>query len=502
MEKTKSAPKWLIIYIINAMIILLTCSLMLNIHFSSDTYDIWTTTDNNVDIHLRDGRFASAALYYILAKLGINVAKSQIWLTLIFIFTVAAIVTFLTAEVVKLCKTPLLSALITIDSGFMIIFHNVFISEWYMFPEVMLMYAVSMAGVTAAAFAFMKMCTVQKAIAKVRMGLISFLSLLIALGMYQVSIGIFITLLLVLIYINPDIKKKLICSVGGLCLGAVNCFLNIIIVKVLTIAHIMAPTTRGASADFGIICSNIAKIISQQREVIGGHHIFHRYTFLIYIMLLIALLIVPTLKKSQDKWKRIALAMLFTVIIYVGSYIPHFVSSDYWLSQRTLVPIFGVFAFLAIAGAVQEGTPRVRRLSMIVMVSFLLINSLVMENIFANRLAVDDMDTSYAKAINSYIQRYAAETGVEIHSIATQLDENPTWSYDGIKYVSYDINVKNMVRSWAYIPLINTATDSTYQACDMNVEIWNEYFAGKDWDQFLPEEQIVFQDDVAYIAIY
>lgn len=134
--------------------------------------------------------------------------------------------------------------------------------------------------------------------------------------------------------------------------------------------------------------------------------------------------------------------------------------------------------------------------------AFVLINSLTMTDIFSNRLAVDDFDTAYAKAIQSYIQRYSDETGIIIHSIAMRLDSNPSWSYDGIKYVSYDINVKNMVRSWAYIPLINRINNTNYQFVDMNEEVWNTFFAGKDWNEFLPDEQIIFQNDIAYLAVY
>ena len=37
---------------------------------------------------------------------------------------------------------------------------------------------------------------------------------------------------------------------------------------------------------------------------------------------------------------------------------------------------------------------------------------------------------------------------------------------------------------------------------DMDPDVWEEFFAGKNWDSFLPEEQIVFRNHTAYIAIY
>ena len=42
-NKLKYEMKWIILGAVNVIIIMMTCGLMLNIHFSPDTYDIWTT---------------------------------------------------------------------------------------------------------------------------------------------------------------------------------------------------------------------------------------------------------------------------------------------------------------------------------------------------------------------------------------------------------------------------------------------------------------------------
>ena len=36
----------------------------------------------------------------------------------------------------------------------------------------------------------------------------------------------------------------------------------------------------------------------------------------------------------------------------------------------------------------------------------------------------------------------------------------------------------------------------------MDPDVWEEFFAGKNWDSCFPEEQIVFRNHTAYIAIY
>ena len=455
------SKKYVVILIINLIVVFLTCNLMLNVHFSPDTYDIWTTTDNNVDVHLRDGRFITAAIYQIFADINLNVAKSQTVFTLVFMVTVALLATILTSKAETLFAAENVVGLGIVDISFLLIFHNAFIAEWYLFPEVMLMYTISMIGTVVSSLAFVKICESGQLCSKFRYGAISFGALLIALGTYQVSIGIYITLILTFIFLKSDVSiaKKLQNAIGGLAFGAVQCFLNVGIVKLLTGLHIMKPTPRGANFQASVVFENIRKIISHQSEIISGHHIFPSITFTFYGLLLLAILII--VHKRNSELQALLLALLFTGIIYAGSYIPHIVTSDFWLSQRTLVPIFGVFSFLAIVCAANCNKRTVTQLLAVTISSFLLCNSVLMANIFSNHLAMDDFDISYAKAIHAYISEHSQNNDLNIKYLAIGRDSNPTWSYDGIKFVSYDINVKNILRSWSNIGLINTANGTS-----------------------------------------
>jgi hypothetical protein len=37
---------------------------------------------------------------------------------------------------------------------------------------------------------------------------------------------------------------------------------------------------------------------------------------------------------------------------------------------------------------------------------------------------------------------------------------------------------------------------------EMNEDVYNEHFKDKDWDTFILSEQLVFEGDTLYIAIY
>ena len=102
MKKQAFRRKGLILFFVNVLIVFLACGLMLNQHFSADTFDILFTSDNNVDVHLRDGRFITALLYKLLAADGINAAKSQSLFVFLFMLTAAALAAHLSLSLIHI----------------------------------------------------------------------------------------------------------------------------------------------------------------------------------------------------------------------------------------------------------------------------------------------------------------------------------------------------------------------------------------------------------------
>ena len=502
MKKPAFQRKGLILFFVNVLIVFLTCGLMLNLHFSADTFDILSTSDNNVDVHLRDGRFITALLYRLLAAVGINVARSQSVLVLLFLLTAAALAALLACRVVQTIGREDVLALAGTDAAMLLLFHNAFLAEWYIFGECMLMYAVSIACAVWSVLAYRRVASAKRA-GILRHITASFLALTLSLGTYQVSIGIYVGLLLLFVFIEKaDIRKKLLLAGGGLALGALGCAANLFIVKLLTWTHIMPPTERGAALELPTILSNIRALIAKQPEIWRGYGIFPAYFLPVFFLCAVGLFLYAAIRRRVPR-STVLLAVVFSLCIYAGSFIPHLVAADFWVSHRTLVPLFAVFSFWIIAlFSVEPISLTERRIAASLALVFLLGNSLLMEDIFSNHLAMDDLDTAYAEAINNYIADYSEKNGDKITHVALAWDEHVTWSYDGIDYVSYDLNTRNILRSWSNVPLINYANHTDYQKAEMDPGVWSDFFAGKNWDHFLPEEQNVFRNHTAYIAIY
>lgn len=502
MKKQAFRRKGLILFFVNVLIVFLACGLMLNQHFSPDTHGMWNMTDNDVSSHLRNGRFVTALISKLLAAVGINVARLQSALVLLFMLTAAALAAHLSCRILRTIEREDVFALVGTNAAMLLLFHNAFLAEWYIFGECMLMYAVSIACAVWSVLAYRRLVFARGGEA-VRHIAVSFLALTLSLGTYQVSIGIYVGLLLIFVFIEKaDIRKKLLLAAGGLSLGAFACVINLLIVKLLTWMHIMPPTERGAALDISVILSNLFSLIAKQPEIWRGYGVFPAYMLPVFFLATAGLFLFFAIRRRIPR-SAVWLAIVFSLCIYVGSFIPHLVAAEFWVSHRTLVPLFAVFSFWIIAFfSVEPISLPERRIAASLALVFLLGNSLLMEDIFSNHLAMEKQDTAYAKAIGDCIADYSGKTGDAITHVALAWDEYPTWSYDGIEYVSYDLNTRNILRSWSNVPLINYANHTDYQKADMDPDVWEEFFAGKNWDSFLPEEQIVFRNHTAYIAIY
>ena len=94
------------------------------------------------------------------------------------------------------------------------------------------------------------------------------------------------------------------------------------------------------------------------------------------------------------------------------------------------------------------------------------------------------------------------ETGEEICALAFAKDSAVSYFYDGVDYATHELNIKNITVTWSDVQLVNAANGTSYERAKMDEAVWAEYFEGKNWDSFDPEEQIVFRNHTAYIVLY
>lgn len=120
--------------------------------------------------------------------------------------------------------------------------------------------------------------------------------------------------------------------------------------------------------------------------------------------------------------------------------------------------------------------------------------------LYKEQVIVNAIDQADTKFYYSLIKKYELETGVEVTKIARGFDTNPTRVLSGTTS-SKSINERAMNTSWGFRDIFPFVTGRRFDVAEFDSAVYDQYFAGKDWD-VLSEEQVVCIGDTAYIVYY
>jgi len=147
---------------------------------------------------------------------------------------------------------------------------------------------------------------------------------------------------------------------------------------------------------------------------------------------------------------------------------------------------------------------RGKRILLFLSAFYLCIQIVACNTIMMNHYISNEEDLQVAREAYAQIQYYEQTTGREIKHIAWCTDTNCENKYPNVYYQYGQIN-ERVLSQTAYCMLV-MATDNqrfTDEALvPMKAEIYDQYFKGKNWDVFLPQEQMIFQGDTLYWCIY
>ena len=145
---------------------------------------------------------------------------------------------------------------------------------------------------------------------------------------------------------------------------------------------------------------------------------------------------------------------------------------------------------------------RPRRVLAVLCGGFLLLQVLFIQFIAADRTLSNRLDLTYAGAVQERIEAYEAETGITVQAVATINDLNAPNYYDCVRFHRDQINERVLaVSPYVLLEYVN-GPGIRLKHVEMDPAIQAEHFAGRDWDSFLPEEQLFFAGDTLYWVIF
>lgn len=470
----------------------LYCGLLF-IHYATDSYsDLY---NSNAEWQLAVGRYS----IYILAKLfeflEISLMKYQqiFMLISILILSLSAEIIYSSFEsVIGEANNLFLYLLSCLSLG------NVYSTELYLFPEYTLYNSLGVFFVVWA-FAFLKKKTLKNMV-------YSCLALIVSIGFYQANIGIYVVLCLTysLLYEYEDIKKILkFCIEMCFCAGVASLF-DIIVKKILLYMNLTETISRDANITLSTIVSNLKTIIAEQKNIVlMGDNLLPKYSLFIVLLIGVSGLFF-CLKKNKKNLRYILAVTVFLAISYLGVYAPHLIAGNVWLSPRTITPFFVFLSsiFILLYANIGDGNIGVKYFTNFIVIFLCAIDFWCVQGIVQNHIATNKIDQDYAYDIYSELTKYENESGYIVDKIATINDTAPSWKNRYVDFHSYNINERAYVNEWSDVTLIQFVSGRNFEKVEMDNNIYNTHFSGKNWDYYCPEEQLYFEGNVMYWCKY
>lgn len=152
----------------------------------------------------------------------------------------------------------------------------------------------------------------------------------------------------------------------------------------------------------------------------------------------------------------------------------------------------------------------IKDLVYIIPVLFILSNVFFIQSIIQNRIISETLDYMYAEKIFAAIEEYESETGTTITAISAVNDTDSPPFYDQVNYCRSAINRRCYGDyTWTFLQYCAYYTNASaslngrsFERVSMDENIYQTYFAGKNWTEFDSEQQIVFDGSTMYICVF
>ena len=495
----KSYPEYrknLIIWSINILVLWIAYGILLKIHYSVDSYP--KLLQSPALDHLITGRPINYYLTYTFFDLlKLNMVEYQNIFFVVFILLIAISVSKLTFTFYNIENTKSTRRLILINLAVIISFVNVFFLEYFLYPEAYLIwgliYYLSASSV----------CHFLKANCKFDY-LKALLFLLIAMNMYQAAVCHFAIWVVAGIIIKNKFKSKIkmFVDIGKAVLISIISGLSSIVISGIFSLNGWSDS-RAISLNVNIIKNNIIEIASQQGKIIfQSYNLLPKYFLSCLLLFLILFFMILCIKRKVKK-SDICIFMIIIFGLYAFVYFPHILTATVWMPPRTIAMIFSICSMLLLFVTSLLRDEEITKMNVLIGITllFIIINVNYIQRISISQFEVNLLDKQRVNQIKTYIEEYENKTGNDINAIASVKDIYPKWTYDGIEYAYFDTNISALKVDWGYIYIMNYYCDREFAVAEMDTQIYEQYFEGKNWDQFTPDEQLVFKDNILYMIM-
>ena len=511
----------------SVLILLGYASLILRMHYSTDSYHL---IDNQQAYwYLQNGRYTWWQLTMWLDQAGINLVLDQrpllVLAVISFIFSLFSL-TFIFAFKANLSTLP---SLLIVNLALSLLFNNVFVEEFMLFPEVAVSAAVGFLFTTLAAGLIMVSNRWQNVIG-------SLVCLLIAIGCYQSLLGYYLALVLIggcLHTISSEsghpIRDVMARWVSALAIAGATGVFNILIVKILIKQGVIVDPGRGATTNIHVMMVNLVSLLKYQLKLWWNADglMFPGMMTLLLIIVIGSIALAILMKTNISSCELICAVALS----YAAAFIVHVLERDIQLTPRSNMAFWAVQGCLLATlwcsilsstnnagnrpienqrivnytsdsanSIFSQSIPKYALTSLIAV--FVILTSISMQDISYDLYTSNALDKDYALNVSTKIKDYEKMTGNRIDKIAIREDSKPQEKYRSTRYYNNQLGRRIMNVDYANYQMINYLGGLNLQSTKFSDSVYNKYFKNKNWDTENLEQQLIFIKDTAYLVLY
>ena len=487
-----------LLYLSNIFFCFVACGIYLRPHFSVDGFDIWMDESMAFLRYLRDGRPVGYLLQLVGTILPFHPVRDSGVYVALFIAISGLFAGMMTRTIMKYFQYSH-TKLVLVNSGVLLSLVNGFMNDWYGFSECMFpLY------IPAISFSFLAVIVGSKS--GIRNKALSFVFLLLAYNSYPVSIGFYVFYMLLVVWLQQKgrINRN---SIAGVFVAMVNVVLtaasNLLLTKIL-----FPDSARYAQLSVDNVVKNVHTVFdSFVKTLIDSNKQLPKYLFLTVALLLLGIACVALIKNAKrlgaihNGIEQIATMLIVLLGGILCVYVPHLITEPVWITNRTVVALFSLFAVLATTIASTTHSEKINCVASVIIAFFMLFNIYSIQNAAQELFAANAIQQNMSLQIQAEIEDYESETGIEVKYVGFVDDLYPTWFYPFATQTYCEQIPNSYTVSWNRLDCLNYYTNKQYVEVTPSEEI-RQQFAGKNWSVFEAAEQVAFEQDTVYICVY
>lgn len=230
-------------------------------------------------------------------------------------------------------------------------------------------------------------------------------------------------------------------------------------------------------------------------------NIMPRYVYILFIGIMAAYIMYHIVKKKS--WKTLVFAGYYCVIALLGIYAPYIMTDVNAIDvvPRTTYIMGGLPAVILILLLLNVEMDWKKNVFIPLYIAcFMLMQYRGTAGIEISHYQTNELDRYEAQLIDGYLYEYEEETGIQVTKMALYWDKNVT--ANAPEAVCYGaVNERAFCSTWAAPLAMQCLVGRELTQVDAPDEIYEKYFAGKDWYQ-ISEEQMVIVGDTLYLCAY